>query len=401
MEKMRSITMVDKICAVLLALVFNLNAMSIIYVSMPSAVTYAVFVAFCLSVMVSNSRKSKIMINVPICFTLLLFLAWSFATMYLFGTKSESRYLKFIICLMVAWFASTISVKTRLYAIRVSTLISTLYGVYVLSRNDYIYRRIISTHIRNRLDVTLPIGLGLMFALVGILISRETRLLCMYYIMCAAVQTVALLSFAARGNLIFPFATFLVLLFTDSRLNRRKVFQNLLLILGAAIAFVFLFYRYANSRLVTRMMRLFMETEEEGRVSLYKSYITSIIQHTYFLIGSGFGSSAQILENLGYLGFRYPHNLFLELIGEGGVFGISFILVVIVELQKKYKRIIREIRNINWDPFDAYTQHFYLISGGLLFYLMSYSKSYSIYNGYQLFIFIGMVLSCYSRMREC
>ncbi len=383
----------EAICAILLAFIFSLNAVSTVFPAYRTVLTYMIFGMFIVFTVLTTSRHLRFRIHPSIAWTLVLYLIWSFITMEIYGTGAEGQYVKFILCIIVAIMAGTLNTSTRMTAIRISIVISTFFAIYCILRYDQINRAVIYTNAGNRLTVTLPMALGLMFALIGVLVNRASKIRSAFYIFSIIVQTIALLSYSARGNLIFPYVVFAIMLIVDSRNNRRVIIRNLFLLILGGLSFYFLFTRYASVGMINRLTRLFTQTERESRIPVYHVYIEDLTRNIRYIVGSGFGRSAEILQNAGYTAYRYPHNLFLELIGEGGLFGIALVIASISEVIKSEKIYFSRLNAIEWSIDSLLTQEFFLVNGGFLFYLFSYFKSYSIYDGYQLFIFMSMILS--------
>lgn len=396
MLKREKLSINEALCATLLALILSLNAVSTVFPAYRTVLTYSIFGLFIVITIFTTCKHLKFRVNWPITVTVLLYLLWSFITMELHNTGAEAQYVKFILCLIVASMAATLNRQTRMVAIRISILISTLFAVYTILRYDRIYRTVIYSQAGSGLTITLPISFGLMLALIEILLNRGKKLKIIAYFVSVIIQTVALLAFSARSNLIFPYIVFIILLLLDSRNNRRAVIRNIILLVIGIILFYYLFSRFANAKMVLRLTRLFTQYEDEPRVLLYRTYIKDIIENTRWLLGSGFGRSAEIIHSAG-LRHNYPHNLILEFIGEGGIFGISLVITTTVELIRAERFHVSNLNEIEWNMNAFATQAFFLINGGFLFYLFSFFKSYSIYDGYQLFIFIGMILFTGSR----
>ena len=71
---------------------------------------------------------------------------------------------------------------------------------------------------------------------------------------------------------------------------------------------------------------------------------------------------------------------------------IALLAVVGYKIIKGEYNQIKYFRELDIDDRKKQEGWFFAANAGLLFYLMTYFKSYSIYDGYQLFIFIAFMI---------
>ena len=382
----------DTASALALAFVLNLNSVTTVWPSQSNLLTALIFLAFFVTVLASNSKIFSIRLHIPLAITISLYVLWSLFSFILYDANYYRVLLKFLICIIVAYLAGWMHEEAIITAFNVAIVLSSVFSLYAIARYRYIYNTLIVSGEGNRLTITLPIGLGLMLALVNIIIQRGAVFKQLLYIAAAIVQILALFNYDARGNLIFALAVFVVMIIFDSMANKRVMIRNLLLLFAGIIIFLVMFRQYASVSMIYRMNRLFQATEDEVRIPIYKFYLNDIWRHYRFAIGSGLGRSVKVFEAGGFTE-RYPHNFALELIGEGGVFGIALILAALIEIIRAERQRLISLKKTLWDRKNLEVQLFFLLNGGLLFYALNYAKSYSIYDGYQLFIFIAMILA--------
>lgn len=326
-----------------------------------------------------------------IAFAVALFLLG--ASISLFSDReTEVKFIKFVFGILIAYLAAQLKDDARTAGIKTSVFISSLYAVYLLMNTSRVLQMISGRFgTFNYLDVTLPLGLGLSFSLVLTFLIEKRMPVKILYLGLSILQTLAISQFRARGNILFPFMIVIfLLLLKDTKKLRQRLFNLLIAAVIIAVA-VTLVMRYANVALVTRLLNT--NVSNESRIPLYKFYLSYILHNFRFISGIGFLNSVNVLHKAGFHE-SYPHNLLLELIGEMGFIGIILVTTVGVKLVKnelRRMRYQRSLSGVNSEEYDRQMTQFFLLNAGFLFYFMSFMKSYSIYDGYQLFIFIAML----------
>ena len=373
------------------ACMLELNAFKVILASTSDTLSYAVFVIFAALVLgniIICGEDVKVGLNVVLAMTLLVFF-FAAGISLLFRPGGEAKLLKFAIGIIIALLATQTDDRVRMGAFKVAVLISTFYSLYLILRYSTVYNTIKFGRF-NYLDVTLPVGLGLSFCLVLAFLSEEIGLRRFLYIAAAVVQFYALLQFPARGNVLFPIIILVLLLMMKYRVKITKLF--LAVVISAVVLWIsyVVFTRFSSSRLQARMLRLFGSASEESRLPLYRFYIRYILNDANWILGIGFCQSESVLANARFT-VSYPHNCVLELVGEMGIIGLALVVAVTVKLFVCIRDRYNYLNRMHGRDRQSRFSLFFLTGAGFLFYLMSYMKSYSIYNGYQLFIFISML----------
>lgn len=390
----RRITTISFIEELLLAFILNMNAVKLVIGYTGNDLTYALFIAFAAAVLLHAlaMKKTKLKIDSSIFLVLALFLVYAGITMLWSGVEDAvSKLLKFVAGIIIAYLASLLEEDSRVNAIKISMLISTVYSLYLIANYNFVYWQIIRSIIYNYLFVTLPVGLGLSFALVFTFMTKSSLWRKLYLALSIIIQTFALLQFPARGNLIFPLLITAILLIYKSRKNVKRLVLSLLVIAALFFILYTVTIRHGNDVLILRFTRLIENKEAEKRVPLYEYYLGHIIQHGDYLIGQGFGAASEVLSQGGFHE-QYPHNFIIELVGEMGVFGIALLTTISVKLIKNEKLLLNNISAMGGEMRENRKMRFAVYNAGLFFYLFTYFKSYSIYDGYQLFIFIAFLL---------
>ena len=379
-----------------LALILNLNSVKIVLLNKSNIITYLIFAIFIVSVLLDLLLREtrRIQVYEFLAFSLFIFVIWSISSIILTEINTAlGTLLKFLIGIGIAYFASFLKEDERMRTLYNSLLISVLYSFYLLINYDSVYTNILRPRTYEYLMITLTLGAGLTLAIVFfILLPRNNfkfKLLCILSIF---IQTVTLLRFPARGNVIFPFILLFIFLFFKNLKHPFRLLVSIVLIFVIANILYNLIVQQGNYYLSSRIIRLLTNYEEEPRTLLYSFYINHMAKHTNYIFGMGFDASTDVLSSA-WFSEKYPHNLFLELIGENGIFGIQLIIVVAALIIVKEKESFHNLHTFN-TSFNSNNKVtlFYAINACFLFYLFTYSKSYSIYNGYQLFIYISMII---------
>lgn len=386
------VDILKKLEVLFLALIFNMNALKIVTRINSNSFFYIFYLGFiCISALrLILDKKNELKIDIHLL-VVIVFFVFS-ATLSIIRTDYESgldTLFKLISGLILAYLSSYMSKEDRIKSFKLTAAISTCYAVFLLMNYRSVYSYFILAHRSEYLMITLPLGIGLSLSLIFLLMHSKTRLSKIVNIVSCIIQFAALVRFPARANVLFPL---LIIVGYVIIKNRKKPAR---LIISIAISAFVLFVAYnvvmsqGNNLLSSRIERLFTNIQKEPRVVLYNFYTTYILQNANYIFGQGFAKSAQILRG-NFFEERYPHNLFLEIIGENGLIGILLIAVVAYKLYKGEKSLKEDYTESSKDSLVSL--NYVLLNIGLLFFLLTYSKSYSIYNGYQLFIFLSMII---------
>lgn len=399
----REISMMKKKCklaapelaaSLLLTVILNMNAIRTILRVSNNVYTYLIFILYFTAIgAICCIEKKRIKANFFISLAVLLYFIVALLYMLVYGYDEINQLLKFATCVCIASTLGVMSHRAVINTVEYAITFSTLYALYAILFRNSLYNQLISSGESNYLNITLPIGLGLTLALSRFLVNSNNPWNIAWNCISSLIQTIALLNYSARGNLMFPFVILITLMLYTGRLQLKNFPRNAILFGLVAMTMYYLLLNVANVYLMQRFSRLFLSIADETRVPLYSFYISYILEHANYIIGIGFGRSAEILHATGFTE-NYPHNFILELVGEGGIVGILLLLSTTIELFRA--EIKWKIENEAGDKkLDLQENNalFLYANGGLLFFLLNYFKSYSIYDGYQLFIFIGIILS--------
>lgn len=332
--------------------------------------------------------------SVPSVIAVSLLVAFSFIRAPEHGIDGITAAAKFLVSLIIALVASTFSQNKikKLY-----TLIVVYNVVYcaVILYSPQKATQLMMQRGMNYLNITLTIGLLLSLSLCYVLLSYYSLSSRKTFFVSIAISAVALYTmtrFNSRGSILLPIiSTGIILLMIAP--NKPLRFFGAVLAFGGLVYFGFQIYVNNTSEYIhNRMLRLFRDTNSETRIDIWGNYVKNIIDRKWWIAGGG--TNASRLE-LGY----YPHNLYLQLIGEFGLIGLFAgvavtvrIVRAIVYVQKFSRRSIRE-------NFEISTI-FYLTVSSVLYYWFTFMKSFSFYDACPLFVFCALLIKVESLMKQ-
>ena len=186
-----------------------------------------------------------------------------------------------------------------------------------------------------------------------------------------AVFIVISLFTGSRG----PFFSLLLVMFIYLLINFRRIFLKVLFVLSLLVSIIFISGLYNKLAEYKTVSRIFMNfnmdgmNKSTGRTILYKTSINEFISYP---LGVGSGNFAVYSDKRMYLQNKqlfYPHNIFLEIFTEFGLFsGLLFFIYIFYSTIKSYKLNIKD-RNNDYGNLLFYTFVFLvmnsLVSGDL------------------------------------
>ena len=227
----------------------------------------------------------------------------------------------------------------------------------------------------NYLNATLTLGLIFTLSLISVfyyyIIGEKMKFL--LWLVVSYLLLMTLFQFSARGVLLFPPAIAILLLPFIGRKNIIKSAILFLLICFIISIAISLFLENSSGYTLYHMQRLFESTEEESRFDVWSKSIYIISENFWFILGGGLNAFMEELH-------LYPHNFFLQLIGEYGIIGIIWI----------YFFILISFRFIKGNLFLRHEHNEimnYYVIGGFLYYFCTFSKSFSLYDTLPLLIY--------------
>lgn len=376
---------------ILLALIICVNCVRYMMgITESNLVIYGLYLCFIGCFLITNYKYISKTVPRDLGIIIILSMIWTIyavITGLMGNADTLLQAIKLLIMLTIAILIIWMPIEKILETMQWSLLVCTVYVVYILTNSDYI-----NTYLSrgsNYLILSLPIGLILtvMMARIVCIFFFEFSLKKMWiYILLCVLYFMALIKFSGRGSIIFPFIVVIILVMMLSKKNWGKFFLGIvILVLVVYVAFQ-AFLENADPYTVDRMLRLFNQNQrgEEDRWFIWNQYIEYVIHNGWYIFGGGTGAS---VEQLGF----YPHNFYLQMIGEFGILGILisvYITIFIVKRELNTCKLIIKMKHLS----DKYLMLHFEIIAGLLYLFLSYMKSFTIYDAGSFFIFIAFTI---------
>ena len=389
----------ENIDVLLLALIICMNINRFYVAGASNRITYPIYLLFIVITFFSNrelngkffkvrcSNPAVLILSITICFS-------SFFGSILLGKESMQMTIKLIVSLIIAYGSSLFTTDKIKRTIVYLVVYNFIYSIILLLEPDKAVS-IMRSGTMTYLNITMTLGLVLTICLCQVLMImyglKKDKKTLFTYVFLAVFMLFVMSGFNSRGTIIIPIIAFIVVLLLVAPQKPIKIFgvivaATVLLTIGYNI-----YIENASSYALNRMLRLFNDTYSEMRLGLWERYIKEIIEHHWYIFGGGANVSR---ISLGY----YPHNLYLQLIGEYGIIGLLFGVVGTVFIISRiiiFWKIVR--RNCDVDAFDNISVAFVCISC-LVYYFLTFMKSFSFFDAYPLFIFYAFTNRCVTEM---
>lgn len=312
------------------------------------------------------------------------------------GFASLKMALKLIVSFLVAAAALLFPVEKIRKTISLIIIYNLIYGI-ILVHNPAKAVMLMTAGTTNYLNITITLGLVLTISLCQALLmaygllQKKSGIIA---IIISVSMLVVLSRFNARGSILLPIVSMLAVFLLIVRQKPLKLFGVIFVVLIVGYIGFRIYINIASDYALNRMLRLFNNTESESRLSIWSNYIEEIIKRRWFLFGGGTDASK---IKLGY----YPHNLYLQLIGEFGIVGALYSVVttftIIFCVLKYRKMILFNKKGINL----ANEVTTIVCLSGLLYYFLTFMKSFSFFDAYPLFVFYTFVIKCIRKSAMC
>lgn len=350
---------------------------------------YAIFVMCIIVLFVKYFSSVKYIVHrdggISTCYILMaLILAYSFLSLaWIPSTHAIQTWAKFVVALTIPALCVALPEEKIKKIIDIVILINVVYCLVILLQPGRAFNYMVSTG-ANYLSVTLTIGLCLTVTLIKLVFSlnHESYIRSLFWLGLSAFFFVTLTGFTARGVLIFPPTVAIVLSFFNDNRNRGKsVLIMFFLVLLGYIAFMY-YLENGGEYSTNRFMRMFEETDEENRIPIWIKSLNNIIDNNWFLFGGG-------IEAFKYNStiHMYPHSIFIQMLGEYGLWGLMTLLGILFLLIKRAVIFIRSSRD------TTKNETFLCVLAGVLYYIFTFSKSFSMYDSCPMFVMLVLCLS--------
>lgn len=277
-------------------------------------------------------------------------------------------------------FCFYIDPKSAKFFLIILFLLSIITGIYIV-RGAVLYSsnfRMGYDDIKSYLFIAMYANLGVVISLALLLFYKANRkILGVIFMLCLASVVFSLSRGALITLIIIPFLFFLI---WTKRLGLSFLSRKTITFIGISvlliIAATWLLPEYTTSRLLRLFFNEYGTVEVnlmDTRKNLWIEYFSDIVESPFL----GYGA--------GYWYPNYPHNIFIQLWLDGGVFAaIAGLLFFTLPIIVMVYRLIFSERDDIWLPSA--------VLGAYLVFFIDYMKSHEIYTGITLFILAGLCM---------
>lgn len=241
----------------------------------------------------------------------------------------------------------------------------------------------------NYLLVSFPIGISAIISLYLLCFGKFSIFIKGILISSLLFFLVGLLFNGGRGSLLFAVFCMLLILYEKYKMNKNffliYTFPLLLITVYAFYSFVLNFITI-NSWTLQKLYRLFSANiTEEPRYELYSNALDYFVNNAS-LLGLGF-HAARYVDTSWDPSLPYLESFPLELIFNFGIFGLIISLII-------FSAVPRYFRQFGYQCCTS-RAHFYIF----LYFLLNFSKGWSVYAGFSSITILAMFLACRNAKR--
>lgn len=374
--------------AILISLVLNINVLRFFLGITDTNILLYMLYLTCIVVLYCKNKKNiirayfrDVVFRYNIWFWI-IFIVYSIVSCVLI-TYELGVLFKFLVAIIIGVLCIGEDIEKKKVIFKYYIIVNIIYGIIILKNPSSAYSYIGENV--NYLNMTLTLGLCFTLCLVQAVynfFSSEDKHLFLPIILSVFFFAVMML-FSGRGVLLFP--PIIALYIALFGIKRNGKYGGKLIIFLIALAIVCMlaiqyFQQNASEFALIHMSRLFEDTGEESRFTVWHDSIAESIDRLWIFFGAGFNGFG---SNIGY----YPHNIFMQVLFDFGVF-IFFGFVGVIYYV--FKRFFREKKSIKSSKvFEIQLMCF----ASFLYYLLTFCKSFSMYDSCPLIIMIYLCLS--------
>ena len=371
---------------IFLSCIINMNLLRFIFnIYDTSIILYGIYFLYIILSLYKNIKLQKTLsfhknsTQLNLLLTVILIIV-SICSAFIYGRQAVSSSIKFFIAIIIAVMAYYMSLNEIKLTIKTTIIFNIAYCfIIVLSPQtafNYMEQGGLGT---NYLTMTLTIGLtstiALIYCFYGLFYSTDIRKWLLFFAI-TILSFFAMMKFAARGPIVLPILSACLIFILMAKNNKSKFILAFVIIIIFGIFAFQIFRLYADSYLIKRLLSLFSNIGGEERITVWLEYLNLIKDKSFYIFGGGTGSAEY------YTGY-YPHNIYLQLLGEFGLLGI--IIAIIFS-----SKVLISIRNCNNQIGQIYDGNcnkeqknvrclFYIVLGGFLYYLLTFMKSFTLF----------------------
>lgn len=369
----------------LLAFVLNINVLRFfLNVDDTSVSLYGLYI-LCLCFLycknfkrVLHAYKKNRFIKIYIVYWLFI-IVYSLITGILFNDELF-LFFKYLMAILIGLLCLEYDSKKICYVLKYYIIINIIYGIDILMNPEKVLSYMSGSV--NYLNMTLTLGLCLTVyfsKLVGDFYDGINKNL---YLDIALIIFffIVIMKFPARGVLIFPPLIAIFYALINSNGHKLKFISFLLFLIVMLIGAFIYFMQNASEYAMIHMTGLFENTEGESRIEVWTTSVNAIFNTYWLFIGAGLGG----FENA--IGF-YPHNIFLQMWSDFGFLAFLFFSIIMTCI------IVRMKSASLHQSKPIYIRTSQLCYVGFLYYLLTFCKSFSMYDSCPLLIMTSFCIS--------
>lgn len=369
----------------LLSLIININVLRFfLNIEDTSLSLYILYIACIISLYIKNKQNLKIRIKNSVtiksyCFFWGLCLSYFVVTCCIF-TYEFQILCKYLVAIIIAILCLGFEIKKIKSLFFIIFFINFIFTLKILSNIDFVYSYMAGSV--NYLNMTLTLGLCLSLALSSVVLSilNKIRNRLLLFSSLTLFFFLAILPFPARGVMLFPPLIAIIIALINGKKHKLKLLSIFIGLAVIVLVGAYYFLQNASEYALIHMTNLFEDTEDESRIGLWATAFNAVFNNYWVFWGAGLNGFKLIMD-------FYPHNIFVHLLADTGFVGFIGFSIFVYYIIIKYINVGRRAPT---DCAEAY--HWCFIS--FLYYLLTFCKSFSMYDSCPLLIMISLCL-CY------
>lgn len=373
--------------AILISLILNVNVLRFfLNIEDTNLLLYLIY-GLCIVCLYKKNNKQIARIYHKDAIIRLYFLYWGVYLLYslitcVLITGEYLIYIKFFISIIISLLCIGISVRKIIIIFKSVIIINILYVICVIINTDKV-----SSYMGdavNYLNMTLTLGLCMTLSLIALVKGIYSRRYWLFFMasILVIIFFLGIMKFSARGVLIFPPIIAMYIAYLLRKNNMVKFMMLIAIFVVLIIGAIVYFLQNASEFALLHMTRLFESTEDESRLIVWTKSINEIIDNLWLFWGAGLNG---FKYNLGF----YPHNILLHMLADHGIiFAIGFLTIIIYVL-RGYQMIVLNLAS------TKIGKAYLMCYASFLYYLLTFSKSFSLYDSVSLLITASLCIELY------
>lgn len=378
----------ENLDALLLALVLNVNVLRIFMgIQDTNLLLYMLYVFSILVLAWKSGNRIIVMLGKNstlrrVLYYIIYLLLYSFVSLtWVSYANAPISLLKFTVVLILSYLCIYIEKSRIKLVIFYFICINILYSIMFILSPGRVYS--LMGDGMNYLNTTLTLGCSFSISLVSMVFAyfdRKLLIVALYGVL-SVLFFIALIGFAARAVLLFPPIILLSLMLFMGRRHMWKSFVAIAFVVILMIYAIDYFINNASDYTISRMTHLVEDSEDEDRWELWYKCISIMIDRMWFVFGGGIEAFHSRIY--------YPHNIFLQILGEFGIIPFAIFFSMILSVFKYFYVLNKSKEILNKNTLFS-------VMAAFVYYLMTFSKSFSMYDALPLFIMMALLFAYYN-----